>query len=371
DNETEVMQSWLIILFHIDADKGKLNLEILLNKQANNALKQELINSLFIYAYEKYTGHCFIQTQGYEENKDYKRVEILEYLVSLAFQYIPLHTNDDRWAKFGKYTPPPEGKPAERMRGKLLRLVENSTGEKAYNLLIKMAKNTSVPFYKDYLHWLALCRAEKDTEKNNEFTQWTEKNIPYFANDVLKAINNEKGFINYKRLRDDLIAIALIEMNSRNAIAKEDEDNTNDRFRNALSNRGYIVADQPRGGDSQSGRRAGERDLVIRNASNRDESIIEAFVLESLVKKTIDGHYEKLIKRYDVVGCATNFVLVYSKTKNFEGLWKKYLGYEKFNEFSDTKDKYSNKSNIRIGISKAGSKEIYHLFINFYSYGKK
>jgi len=82
----------------------------------------------------------------------------------------------------------------------------------------------------------------------------------------------------------------------------------------------------------------------------------------------INKHYEKLVKRYDTVGNSVNFVLVYSKTKNFDELWKKYVEYDRFESFVDTKKEHSQKDNIRVGISEYGNMKVYHIFINFYSH---
>ncbi|CAA6814519.1 MAG: Unknown protein [uncultured Sulfurovum sp.] len=200
--------------------------------------------------------------------------------------------------------------------------------------------------------------------KNREFDS------NYYKNILDDYKNNQNRFFNYEKLKDDLIEISLIETKNRNAIFKESEDETNDRFRNALHYKNYNVFDQPRGGESSSGINAGKRDLVVFNSKGIDESVIEAFILTSLDSTIINKHYEKLVKRYDTVGNRVNFILVYSKTKNFDDLWKKYVKYDGFDKFIDTKDKYSQKDNVRVGISEYEKMEVYHLFINFYSYGE-
>lgn len=216
-----------------------------------------------------------------------------------------------------------------------------------------------------------------------EMNRLHEKQISYLSNikDIITTIKESKLYKNennildlnkdkfdYQKLRNDLIEISLLETKNRNAISEESEDKTNDRFRNALSNRNHNVTYQSRGGESSSGINAGERDLVICNSQGIDESVIEAFILNSLDSTVINKHYEKLVKCYDTVGNEVNFILVYSKTKNFDNLWAKYVEYDGFDNFEDTEDKYSKKKNIRVGISKYGEMMIYHLFINFYSH---
>jgi len=193
-------------------------------------------------------------------------------------------------------------------------------------------------------------------KKQLEYLSYINTMIPLLKeSDIFKKENNIMLFSNnnfdYDKLRDDLIEISLLETKNRNAISKESEDETNDRFRNALANRGYNITDQSRGGESSSGINAGERDLVVCNSQGIDESIIEAFILNSLDSTIINKHYEKLVKRYDTVGNSVNFILVYSKTKNFDDLWKKYIEYDRFESFVDTKKEYSQKDNVRVSNS--------------------
>jgi len=220
----------------------------------------------------------------------------------------------------------------------------------------------------DRLHTLAKKSLEKLYNlqlKNREF------NNNYYKQILDNYKNKKDRFFNYVKLRDDLIEVSLIETKNRNAIFKESEDETNDRFRNALHYKNYNVTDQARGGESSSGINAGERDLVVCNEQGLDESVIEAFILTSLDSTVINKHYEKLVKRYDTSGNEVNFILVYSKTKNFDELWKKYIEFDGFDSFVDTQDKYSQKDNVRVGISEYKNIKIYHLFINFYSHGKE
>jgi len=206
-------------------------------------------------------------------------------------------------------------------------------------------------------------------KEENNLLQWYQKiSLPSF---IVRIINLDKDInheFDYLKLKSDLIEIALVETKNRNAIFKESEDETNDRFRNAIHYKNYNITDQSRGGESSSGINAGERDLVIRNERGVDESVIEAFILKSLDSTVINKHYEKLVKRYDTSGNRVNFVLVYSKTKNFDELWEKYIEFDGFNNFVDTQDEYSQKDNVRVGVSEYKKMKVYHLFINFYSY---
>jgi len=196
-----------------------------------------------------------------------------------------------------------------------------------------------------------------------------------FNNDYYKQIldnykNKKDRFFNYEKLRDDLIEISLIETENRKSICNESEDDTNRRFRVALLNRKYTtVNDQSQGGESQSSKGVGERDLIIRNKnSGIAECVIEAFQLDKSDDTTkIKTHYKKLFKKYDTLGNRENFILVYIKTKDFDTLWEKYKKKDFFSNFIELK---SDKANLKIGYTEEKKMRIYHLFINFYSHDK-
>ena len=170
-------------------------------------------------------------------------------------------------------------------------------------------------------------------------------------------------FFDYEKLEKDLIDISLTLMKSRKQIFEEIEDLINDRYRDALNFKGYMVNDQTRAGESGSGKSVGEIDLEVKNKdTNITESLIEAFILETDNKKVIEEHYEKLIKKYDTSGNENNFVLVYSKSSNFDALYGKYkLHFEGHEEIN------TQKENIKVIYSKHHNMKISHIFINYYS----
>lgn len=194
----------------------------------------------------------------------------------------------------------------------------------------------------------------KNREDNKDYKNILDSFVPS---------ESDNRFFDYEKLKDDLIESSLILMDSRKTIYNEIEDLVNDRFRDALIHRKYNIADQSRGGESQSGKSVGERDLVVRNKeSSVIESAIEAFELKSDVKTTIETHYDKLINKYDTSGNRCNFILVYSKVKDFEGLWNKYQKH-----FSGFSVEDIQKENLKVGFTEKSNMKIVHLFINFYS----
>lgn len=170
-------------------------------------------------------------------------------------------------------------------------------------------------------------------------------------------------FFDYEKLEKDLIDISLTLMKSRKRIFEEIEDLINDRYRDALKFKGYIVNDQTRAGESGTGKSVGEIDLEIRNKdTNITESLIEAFILETDNTKVIEEHYEKLIKKYDTSGNENNFVLIYIKYSKFESLWKKYKLH-----FKECEEINTQKENIKVIYTKYKDMKNSHIFINFHS----
>lgn len=99
---------------------------------------------------------------------------------------------------------------------------------------------------------------------------------------------------------------------------------------------------------------------------------MEAFILKkSFNTSVIREHYKKLVERYDTSGNEVNFILVYSKLENFESMWEKYITQKIFDNFEDTELNYSQKHNVKVGISQYKKRYIYHIVINFYSTSTK
>ena len=178
-------------------------------------------------------------------------------------------------------------------------------------------------------------------------------------------LEENSGF-DYENLTFDLVSISFLLTESRKSIYFEDENTINDRYRTSLLLKEYSASDQSRGGESESGKSLGSRDIVIRDKRRGSaETIIEAFNLDSLDTTVIDKHYEKLIVKYDTLGNKRNFILIYVKTESYNSLWNKYKNH--FDNFEEKSEKYSGKEYIKVGISKYKNMEILHIFINFFS----
>lgn len=147
------------------------------------------------------------------------------------------------------------------------------------------------------------------------------------------------------------------------------EDDINDLLGISLKGGGYGVSDQNRGGFSGSGKSAGERDIVVLNEYGREACIIEAMCLSSVVKKTIQTHYDKLTDNYSTYGNPVDFLVTYAKVKNFGNFWKRYQTH--FDGIHDITKQYTDKFNVHVGATTVdidGSDEgrkIIHILVNF------
>lgn len=194
--------------------------------------------------------------------------------------------------------------------------------------------------------------------KNRKF------NNEYYKDIVDNFVTDEScRFFDFTKLKIDLIDIALLETENRKDLFTKSEDEINDRFRTDLILKDYFIADQSRGGESESKKNVGERDLVVRNKeSGIAECIIEAFILKADTSSTIETHYNKLIANYDTLGSSNNFILIYSKVFNYQDLWIKYQQH-----FPNFTIEENSQEYVKIGYSIEDNMKITHLFINFYS----
>lgn len=160
------------------------------------------------------------------------------------------------------------------------------------------------------------------------------------------------------------------------------EDMINDWVTSLINQRmGFInwsARDQSRGGNSSSGKSAGERDIIVSNQSKDDLFLIEAFRLFGCSRQTIKSHMDKL-DGYNAKGCNVVVVLVYCKVKEFFTLcnnYKNYLVNQQYKGFDNTNlsnnifdEIDSKKVNLKIfkEIRKKNNKEItlYHLLSDF------
>ena len=113
----------------------------------------------------------------------------------------------------------------------------------------------------------------------------------------------------------------------------------------------------------------GERDLVMMNQFGQQATLIEAMCLNSVVKETINTHYDKLINNYNTQGNSFDFLITYAKVKNTNSFWDKYQ--QNFKNIRDYSSMHTDKSVLKVGRSyiemdeSTEGRRIVHIVINF------
>ncbi len=168
-----------------------------------------------------------------------------------------------------------------------------------------------------------------------------------------------------------LIACAM-QLQGKSLSIHRGEDNYTGVLALLLNARGFIAHEQTLWGRSESGGNPGEIDLKIDTPGGKTSAIAEAFLLSYLNRNVISSHLEKIFG-YDPHGLHENFILVYVRSKNFGGLWKKYVAYLKDVEYpfslkgqpEPQETKSADIKSVRTTHSRHGTAiSLTHLFIN-------
>ncbi len=101
------------------------------------------------------------------------------------------------------------------------------------------------------------------------------------------------------------------------------ENNLNDGIRNQLS-MVYEVKDQTRNGESESGKDAGEVDIMLCDNGN-PTVILEGLKLDSFKQDYLDDHINKALTKYNPNGCPLVYILIYATVKEFGVFWDKVM----------------------------------------------
>lgn len=191
----------------------------------------------------------------------------------------------------------------------------------------------------------AISKALKSTE-----TGLLLRDTMYLVSDdfsVFPETNEER--LNADIKSSELVLADLIKVGERlcsNATydINSSENSINDFFRDTLSLMGYNeVKDQTRHGISDSGKEAGEVDILI-TKDGKEVAIFEGLKLSNVNTAYIDSHIEKAITNYNALGTAT-FIVSYVSTSNFENFWNRFLEFLETHKFSlDVKRKMQNLS---------------------------
>lgn len=206
----------------------------------------------------------------------------------------------------------------------------------------------------EYLNWKAEIEAELDTipqtQEIDEIRKifrkidrgWTEEIDFDRLSAKLKALKSRIPAENIRLVQDEeskyqesdlnhSILQALINIQKTKLYHGQSEDDINDGVRNELD-MVYEIKDQTRQGESESGKKSGELDLLLCKNS-MPWAVVEALRLSSLDKDNLDRHINKALTKYDPVGCKNTYVLIYGMAEDFNLLWNNIVDYLKDYEF--------------------------------------
>lgn len=187
----------------------------------------------------------------------------------------------------------------------------------------------------------------------------------YFSNSYYKDIFDSYKIEKQKSFIDELYSTACTILDKQKNYNNEDDISM--EFRDLLNAKGYRISMQDPGGESKSGKKYGERDLILKDNLGVNISILEAIKIKAFNQsniKDINEHYERLLSKYDLLGNQKNYLLVYYHGEKFDEFLDKYK--KNFVDLKEVIDDNFDKSNIKVyqNYTKRGN-SLFHLVLNF------
>ena len=161
---------------------------------------------------------------------------------------------------------------------------------------------------------------------------------------------------------------ALLNLQKDKLYEGEKENSINDGIRNQLSIV-YEVKDQARQGDSESGKDAGEVDIMLCDNGN-PAVIMEGLKLASFESGKLDTHINKALFNYDPNGCPLVYILIYATVKGFGDFWGKVMNhmegynfpYETVEGIRDIPTAYADSRHAKAILNRNGKNVSVHLY---------
>lgn len=172
-------------------------------------------------------------------------------------------------------------------------------------------KDTSFSFIKEMYPMLKEEDIENFTKKMHE----SNKNVA-----VYELLKSTKRY-SYESLLNSLI-MGCVKLQGNHIYRTASEDDRNGYIKDLLQTVGFSTKDQTRWGVSNTGKSAGEVDILI-EYNNCPYAVIEALNLASLDTRYLDLHIDKIFN-YDTTGLLNNFIISYVTAKDFATFWEKY-----------------------------------------------
>lgn len=168
-------------------------------------------------------------------------------------------------------------------------------------------------------------------------------------------------------------ALLNLANNSRSSILQEND--LNDLLRDLLGMVYKNIKDQTRRGRSESGKSAGNLDILICNDVSTAVALIEPLRLYSFNKEYLSTHINKTLLNYNPDGCKTCITIIYSSVEKFEELWTKVFSYLLVYNFQlpsegapvDIDTRVTELRHAKVNLMRSGQTIAFHLYaINLY-----
>ena len=145
---------------------------------------------------------------------------------------------------------------------------------------------------------------------------------------ILEKISIELPMFSEENISPN-VYLAMLNIQKNKIYIGKDENTINDGIRDQLK---LVykdpVGDQSRQGTSESGKDAGELDIVISDQGN-PVAILEGMKLSYCDKKELHKHLSKVLVNYNPTGCPLCYVMIYFTGKDLVSFWDKLLEYIK------------------------------------------
>ena len=179
-----------------------------------------------------------------------------------------------------------------------------------------------------------LSKKEENADKDIPGRKSTE----YSLQEMMTVLVEPKKERLFSHAKDDILtcdklcehlisACAQIQSNPKYWNEKEDPRST--QVRTILRNRGVFVSDQTLYGHAKDSDNPGEVDLMIMKDAADPLTIIEAMNIDSVNKKYIQDHLNKLLDDYNPSGLPELFLVAYVQKakKSFQTFWNDYVDF--------------------------------------------
>lgn len=213
-------------------------------------------------------------------------------------------------------------------------------------------------------------RGSKETKKKQitSIQQKIYSQIIDAEDALIEALNGVSiSFLNEDTVSSNVMK-ALINLQKDKMYEGAKENSINDGIRNQLS-LVYEVKDQTRQGDSESGKDAGEVDIMLCDNGN-PAVILEGLRMDSFNQNYLDIHINKTLSNYDPNGCSQVYILIYATVKRFGEFWDKVINhmegysfpYETVEKMRDVTTAYTDSRHAKAVLNRNGKSVSVHLY---------